>query len=135
MKIWYTVYKAKVRIQSLFTTFTSEVKHMCHMYRYVLKHPFRQDGHDGLNMDQQLLYFYTDNFSSYLIVGHLSQRPFIHAPAVYTGLDANSTKTIEHKRSTIISHSGHTIKDRNSFGADVVLDSFNMALRHLRLNT
>ena len=27
----------------LFTTFTSEVKQMWHMYKYVLKHPFRQD--------------------------------------------------------------------------------------------
>ena len=26
-----------------FMTFTSEVKQMWHMYKYVLKHPFRQD--------------------------------------------------------------------------------------------
>ena len=34
-----------------------------HMYKYVSKHPFRQDDHDRLNMDLQLPYFYTDNFS------------------------------------------------------------------------
>ena len=44
---------------------------MWHIYKYVLKQPFRQDGHDRLNMDQQLPYFYTDIFSRYLIVGHL----------------------------------------------------------------
>ena len=27
----------------IFTVFTSEVKQMWHMYKYVLKHPFRQD--------------------------------------------------------------------------------------------
>ena len=27
----------------LFMTFTSEVKQMWHMYKYVLKHPFRED--------------------------------------------------------------------------------------------
>ena len=43
------------------------------MYKYVLKYTFRQDGHDRLNMDQQLPH-YTDNISRYLIVGHLSQR-------------------------------------------------------------
>ena len=42
------------------------------MYRNILKHPFRQDGHVRLVMDQQSPYFYTDNFSCYLIVGHLS---------------------------------------------------------------
>ena len=30
---------------------------MWHMYKYVLKHPFRQDGLDGLNIDQKLPYF------------------------------------------------------------------------------
>ena len=45
---------------------------MWYMYKYVLKHPFRQDGHDRLKiMDQQLPYFQTDNLSRYLIVGHI----------------------------------------------------------------
>ena len=30
-------------MSSFFTTFISEVKLMWHMYKYVLKHPFRQD--------------------------------------------------------------------------------------------
>ena len=30
---------------------------MWYMYKHVLKHPLRQDGHDRLNMDQQLPYF------------------------------------------------------------------------------
>ena len=30
---------------------------MWHMYKYVLKHPFRQDGHDRLNMEQKIPYF------------------------------------------------------------------------------
>ena len=47
---------------------------MWHMYEYVLKYPFIQDGHDRLNMEKQLPYFYTDNFSRYRIVGLLSQR-------------------------------------------------------------
>ena len=32
---------------------------MWHMYNYVLKQAFRQDGHDRLNMDQQLTIFIT----------------------------------------------------------------------------
>ena len=35
---------------------------MRHMYKYVLKHHFRQDDHDRLNKDQQSPYFNTDNF-------------------------------------------------------------------------
>ena len=35
-------------------TFTLEVKQMWHMDKYVLKHPFRQDDHERLNMDQHL---------------------------------------------------------------------------------
>ena len=35
---------------------------MWHMNKYVLKRPFKQVGHDRLNVDQQLPYFYTDNF-------------------------------------------------------------------------
>ena len=30
---------------------------MWYMYKYVFKHPFKQDGHDRLNMDQQLSFF------------------------------------------------------------------------------
>ena len=48
VKIWFIVYKATVKMR--------------HISKYVLRHPFRQDGHDRLNMDQQLPYFYTDNF-------------------------------------------------------------------------
>ena len=44
---------------------------MCHMYKYVLKHPFRQDMVMIGDKDQQLPYCDTDNFSRYLIVGHL----------------------------------------------------------------
>ena len=54
---------------------------MLHVYRYVLKQPFRQDGHwsnghDRLNIDQQLPYHYTDNYSRYLFFGHLSLQGF-----------------------------------------------------------
>ena len=38
---------------------------MWHVYKYVLKHPLRQNVHDRLNVDQQLPYFYTDNLSRY----------------------------------------------------------------------
>ena len=41
---------------------------MWHIYKYVLKRPFRQDGHERLNLDRQLPYFYIDNCSRYIIV-------------------------------------------------------------------
>ena len=45
LKLNKTFYECKKGMPSfyLFTTFTSEVKQMLHMYKYVLKHPFRQD--------------------------------------------------------------------------------------------
>ena len=43
---------------------------MWHGYKYVLNHPFRQDGHERLNMDQQLPYFYTlPNRRTFFVAG------------------------------------------------------------------
>ena len=72
VQLWYIMSYHKLLLNYLFTTFTSEVKQMWHRYKYVLKHLFRQDGHERLNMDQQFPNIYTDNFSCYLIVWYLS---------------------------------------------------------------
>ena len=57
---------------SKYNLFSRLLPQIWHMYKYVLKHPFRQGAcHEKSNMDKQLPYFYTDNFSCYLIVGYL----------------------------------------------------------------